>query len=106
MTAEEKSQPGGEPREVSADGKPAAAGKPESPSVKPWLHGRKPGDRRVRVDRPHAEYFRYAGPGTLVARERASEPRTSSGRIVERVRHVLFGRRLSIHDEMEERLSK
>ena len=106
MTGEEKSQPAGEPREVSEDGKRAAAGKPESPSVKPWLHGRKPGDRRVRVDRPHAEYFRYAGPGTLVARERASEPRTSSGRIVERARHLLFGRRLSIHDEMEERLSK
>ena len=27
------------------------------------LQGRKPGDRRVRVERPHAPYFRYTGPG-------------------------------------------
>ena len=73
---------------------------------KPWLHGRKPGDRRVRVERPHSAFFRYSGPGTLVAREAASAPRTASGRIVERIRHVLFGRRLSIHEEANERLSK
>jgi len=73
---------------------------------KPWLHGRKPGDRRVRVGRPHSAFFRYSGPGTLVAREAASAPRTASGRLVERVRHVLFGRRLSIHEEANERLSK
>lgn len=75
-------------------------------SMKPWLHGRKPGDRRVRVDRPHAPFFRYAGPGTLVAREAASRPRTATGRVVERVRHALLGRPLSIHDEITERLSK
>ena len=75
-------------------------------SQKPWLHGRKPGDRRVRVERPHSPYFRWSGPGTLVAREAASAPRTASGRFVERVRHVLFGRRLSIHEEGNERLSK
>ena len=27
------------------------------------IKGRKPADRRVRVDRPHAPYFRYTGPG-------------------------------------------
>jgi len=75
-------------------------------SQKPWLHGRKPGDRRVRVERPHSPYFRYSGPGTLVAREAASAPRTATGRMVERARHVLFGRRLSIHEEGNERLSK
>ena len=75
-------------------------------SMKPWLHGRKPGDRRVRVDRPHAEFFRYTGPGAFVARESASRPRTATGRLVERARHALFGRRLSIHEEIEERLSK
>lgn len=74
--------------------------------MKPWLHGRKPGDRRVRVERPHAQFFRYAGPGTLVARESASVPRTASGRFVARVRSVLFGRPLSIHEEITERLSK
>lgn len=75
-------------------------------SEKPWLHGRKPGDRRVRVERPHSAFFRWSGPGTLVARESASAPRTATGRLVERVRHVLLGRRLSIHEEANERLSK
>jgi amino acid transporter len=75
-------------------------------SDKPWLHGRKPGDRRVRVERPHAEFFRYAGPGAFVAREAASRPRTAAGRAIERVRHVLFGRRLSTHEDIDERLSK
>ena len=75
-------------------------------SMKPWLHGRKPGDRRVRVERPHAEFFRYTGPGTFVAREAASRPRTSTGRAIERIRHALFGRPLSIHEEITERLSK
>ena len=74
--------------------------------MKPWLHGRKPGDRRIRVDRPHAEYFRYSEPGTLVARESASAPRTATGRAVEKVRHALFGRRLSIDEDVNERLSK
>ena len=75
-------------------------------SQKPWLHGRKPGDRRVRVERPHSQFFRYSGPGTLVARETASVPRTTAGRALERVRHVLFGRRLSIHEDSAERLNK
>ena len=74
--------------------------------MKPWLHGRKPGDRRVRVERPHAPYFRYAGPGLLVAREAASRPRTPAGRAIARVRGMLFGRPLSIHEEITERLSK
>jgi amino acid transporter len=75
-------------------------------SEKPWLHGRKPGDRRVRIERPHSEFFRYAGPGQLVAREAASEPRTALGQAIEKIRHALFGRRLSIHEEIGERLSK
>jgi amino acid transporter len=74
--------------------------------MKPWLHGRKPGDRRVRVERPHAQFFRYSGPGTLVAREAASQPRTATGRALQRFRHALFGRPLSIHEEIGERLSK
>ena len=28
------------------------------------IKGRKPGDKRVRVERPHAPYFRYTGPGS------------------------------------------
>ena len=70
------------------------------------LQGRKAGDRRVRVERPHAPYFRYTGPGQLVAREAASVPRTARGRALARLRAVIFGRTLSNEEELEERLSK
>ena len=70
------------------------------------LAGRKPGDRRVRVVRPHAAYFRYSGPGQLVAREAASTPRTRLGRELSRARALLFGRPLSNYEEIEERLPK
>lgn len=68
--------------------------------------GRKLADRRVAIDRPHAPFFRYADEGQLVARESASAPRTRAGRQLARVRSVLFGRPLSIHEEITERLSK
>jgi amino acid transporter len=70
------------------------------------LRGRKVGDRRVRVDRPHALYFRYADEGQLVAREAASAPRTPAGRLFARARAMLIGKPLSIHEEISERLSK
>src|SRR5215210_915212 len=70
------------------------------------LSGRKPGDRRVRVARPHAPYFRYAGPGQLVAREAASDLRTPRARAIARLRAFLFGRPLSNDEEIDERLSK
>ncbi len=70
------------------------------------LSGRKPGNRRVRVERPHAAYFRYAGPGQLVAKPSASAPRTSRERILATLRRIVIGRPLSIHEEMTERLSK
>jgi len=60
----------------------------------------------VRIERPHAAYFRYTGEGMLVAKEAASAPRTPVGRGLARVRSVLFGRPLSIHEEIGERLSK
>jgi amino acid transporter len=84
---------------------PATAAHRRAP-VHRQIKGRKPGDRRVRVDRPHAEYFRYAAEGQLVAREAASIPRTEAGRALAKVRAVLFGRPLSIHDDIAERLSK
>ena len=70
------------------------------------LKGRKPADRRVRVERPHAPYFRYTGPGQLVAKPAASRPLTSTGRLVARVRGIVFGRPLSTEEEIGERLSK
>jgi amino acid transporter len=77
------------------------------PPVRPRVvRGLKAGDRRVRVERPHAAYFRYSGEGTLIAREAASVPRTPLGRAVARVRAFLFGRPLSSHADITERLSK
>jgi amino acid transporter len=68
------------------------------------LTGRKLADRRVTIDRPHSPYFRYAGPGHLQAKAAASVPRTPTGRLGARVRSVLFGRPLSIYEEIGERL--
>jgi amino acid transporter len=70
------------------------------------LQGRKAGDRRVRVERPHAPYFRYAGPNQLIAREAASVPRTARGRALARFRQIVFGRPLANEEEIGERLSK
>jgi hypothetical protein len=58
------------------------------------------------VERPHAPYFRYTGPGQLVAKEAASQPLTPSGRFLARVRGIVFGRPLSTEEEIGERLSK
>ena len=69
------------------------------------LRGRRPGDVRVEVERPHAGFFRYTGPGQLTAREAASQPNTALGRAFARVRAVLFGRPLSTQEEGSERLN-
>lgn len=70
------------------------------------LKGRKAGDRRVRVERPHAPYFRYAGPGQLIAKPAANVPLTPGARFLARVRAIVFGRPLSTEEEIGERLSK
>jgi amino acid transporter len=70
------------------------------------LQGRKIGDRRVRVERPHSPYFRYTGPGQLTARESTLAPKSGGGRAIERSRRFLFGRRLSNEEEVFERLPK
>jgi amino acid transporter len=70
------------------------------------LKGRKPADRRVRVERPHSAFFRYAGPGTLVAKQAASQPKTGFGRAWARVRAVAIGRPLASEEEAGEKLSK
>lgn len=75
-------------------------------SPRPPLHGRKLGDRRVVIDRPHADFFRYAGAGVMVAKAAASVPTTAIGRRVARVRALVFGRPLANDQEIEERLSK
>ncbi|MBI2776861.1 MAG: APC family permease [Chloroflexi bacterium] len=70
------------------------------------LKGRKLADRRVRVERPHSAYFRYTGPGQLVAKAAASVPTTPSGRLLARIRAALFGRPLASEEETGERLPK
>jgi|BarGraIncu00222A_1022003.scaffolds.fasta_scaffold08907_1 amino acid transporter len=70
------------------------------------LQGRKIGDRRVRVDRPHSPYFRYTGAGMLTAKEAATAPRTGVALVWSNLRRSLFGRPLSNEDEVLERLPK
>jgi amino acid transporter len=70
------------------------------------IHGRKLGDRRVRIDRPHSAFFRYSGPGQLVAKQTASAPSTRLGRIYADAKRVLIGRPLASEEEITERLPK
>ena len=70
------------------------------------LRGRKLGDRRVVVDRPHARYFRYIAPGHLEAKLEAQAPRTAYQRRMAMLRAVLFGRPLSSAADLTERLPK
>ena len=70
------------------------------------LQGRKPGDKRLRVERPHAPYFRYSGPGQLTAKEAASVPTTGSARLMAKVKGIVLGRPLHQEEEIGERLSK
>ena len=70
------------------------------------ISGRKPGDKRVRVERHHTPYFRYTGPGQLTAKPAASAPTTTMGRASARVKHALLGRPLANEEEIGERLAK
>ena len=67
------------------------------------MKGRLPGDTRVRIVRS-GELRRKRG--YVEATEKAEEPEGPVGRAVDRVRTVLFGRRLSSEQEHEERLGK
>jgi amino acid transporter len=70
------------------------------------LPGTKPGNRRVRVDRPHSRYFRYAAPGVLSAKLATEEPAGGVDHAMWRARRVLFGRPLASEEELEQRLPK
>jgi amino acid transporter len=70
------------------------------------IQGMKPGDRRVRVERPHSPFFRYTGPGQLVAKAAASVPVTPAGRLVARLKRIFIGRPLASEEEIDERLPK
>ena len=68
--------------------------------------GRKPADRRVRVERPHSAYFRYTGPNQLPAKPAANAPRTGLGARLGPRKAWLIGRPLASEEEIGERLSK
>jgi amino acid transporter len=68
--------------------------------------GLKPGDVRVRLDRPHARYFRYVAPGTWSAKLAADAPTTPAGQAAAQARRFLFGIPISTDREIEERLPK
>jgi amino acid transporter len=70
------------------------------------ISGRKPGDKRIRVERHHSPYFRYTGPGQLTAKAAASVPATPLGRLAARAKAVLLGRPLANEEEIGQRLSK
>src|SRR5829696_7854218 len=70
------------------------------------ISGRKPGDKRIRVDRVHSPYFRYTGRGQLTAKAAASAPTTALGRFNQRVKAFLLGRPLANEEEIGQRLSK
>src|SRR5450759_3581611 len=70
------------------------------------LRGQKPADRRVRVKRPESRYFRYSGPGVMVARPTAIEPRTRLGHATFVARRALFGHPFASEAEITERLPK
>jgi amino acid transporter len=70
------------------------------------LRGQRPGDRRVRVERPHSAYFRYVAPGVLSAKSAASVPTGMADRVAAGTRRIVFGRALATEEEQEERLPK
>ncbi|HWP61950.1 MAG TPA: APC family permease [Candidatus Binatia bacterium] len=70
------------------------------------LRGRKIGDRRVQVARPHSAYFRWSGPGLLTAKPAASLPPDRLGRLWARAKAILIGRPLAREEEIIERLPK
>ena len=68
------------------------------------IAGRKPGDRIVRISRPHS--FRRVAPGVLVARGEAIEPTRGVARVLSQAKHVVIGNPIPTAQEIHERLTK
>jgi amino acid transporter len=68
--------------------------------------GRKAGDARAVIPRAEARYFRHGPAGTIVAKAAAIEPDRPVSRLGFSARRLLFGRVLSTHEELEQRLPK
>jgi amino acid transporter len=86
---------------MTSEGPDGEAARPGQP-----VRGRRAGDQRVRVERPHSRYFRYAGPGVMTARPEAIAPTRPFDQVVATVRRFIFGRPLATDEELEERLPK
>jgi amino acid transporter len=88
-------------------GEPPEPGSPQRPEHRlervERARGRLPGDARVKIVRS-SEFRRRKG--YVMATEDALESHTRVGRFTDRLRGVLFGRRLRTEDEAEERVSK
>jgi amino acid transporter len=79
----------------------------DRPPGRPRLkRGTKPGDARAVVARPESRYFRRGADGTIVAKVAASQPERLPARLGFGARRFLFGRVLSSHEELEQRLPK
>ena len=90
------------------DAAPRSRGPPAQPMIggRRPIKGRKPADRRVRVERPHAPYFRYTGPGQLQAKAAASGRGRGASARVATVKEWLIGRPLASVEDIDQRLSK
>ncbi len=65
-------------------------------------HGKRPGDRYVRIVRPRE--FRRRGPGYVVAGEEVLAPEGRVGRVGDAMRRFLFGARIPSEHEIHERV--
>ncbi len=70
------------------------------------LSGRRPADRRVRITPNRSRYFRHSAPGVVTARPSAADAPHATGRLLDRLRRLTFGRPLASDEEGAERLSK
>ncbi|MCL5773599.1 MAG: APC family permease [Firmicutes bacterium] len=68
------------------------------------LSGTLPGDRLVRISRHRS--FKGGGPGILVPRQKAVEPKSNIGRFFRRAKRVLIGEPIPTDQEIHERLTK
>src|SRR5581483_9128933 len=68
------------------------------------IPGQKPGDSLVRIAR-HRN-FKRAGPGMLVVRPEATEPRGGLSRLLSGAKHFLIGAPLATSQAPHERLTK
>jgi amino acid transporter len=68
--------------------------------------GQRPGDKYVRIERPHAREFRRAPEGHIIATERVLKPRGGLALLLNRVKRLVIGSPLTTAMSIHERISK